>query len=128
MTSLRVALCQMRVHPGEPARNAETMLRWIREKRGAADLLVFPELCVPGYFLGDAWERSAFLRDCEAWNARIVAATGETADSPAVVFGTVAVDWNAKGEDGRPRKFNAWVAAAGGKALEHPSLLSLIHI
>jgi NAD+ synthase (glutamine-hydrolysing) len=112
----------MRVHPGEPARNAETMLRWIADCRGRADLLVFPELCVPGYFLGDAWERAAFLRDCEAWNARLIEATGLAADAPAIVFGSVAVDWAVKGEDGRPRKHNAWIAAAGGKALEHPAL------
>jgi NAD+ synthase (glutamine-hydrolysing) len=112
----------MRVHPGEPARNADTMLRRIAELRGKADLLVFPELCVPGYFLGDAWERAAFLRDCEVWNARLVAATGEHSDSPAIVFGTVAVDWSTKGEDGRPRKHNAWMAAQGGRALEHPGL------
>ena len=77
MTSLRVALCQMRVHPGEPARNAETMLRMIAEYQEKADLLVFPELCVPGYFLGDGWERPAFLRDCETWNARIIESTAE---------------------------------------------------
>jgi NAD+ synthase (glutamine-hydrolysing) len=127
MSSLRIALCQMRVHPGEPARNAETMLRLIVEactvpKEQRADLLVFPELCVPGYFLGDGWERPAFLRDCEAWNARIIAATGAHANAPAVVFGTVAIDWDVKGEDGRPRKYNAWIAAVGGKALEHPGL------
>jgi NAD+ synthase (glutamine-hydrolysing) len=126
MSSLRIALCQMRVHPGEPARNADTILRRIAEavavaKEQRADLLVFPELCVPGYFLGDGWERPAFLRDCEAWNARIIEATAH-ADSPTVVFGSVAVDWDVKGEDGRPRKYNAWIVAAGGKALEHPGL------
>jgi NAD+ synthase (glutamine-hydrolysing) len=126
MSSLRIALCQMRVHPGEPARNADTILRWIAEavavaKEQRADLLVFPELCVPGYFLGDGWERPAFLRDCEAGNARIIEATAHE-DSPTVVFGSVAVDWDVKGEDGRPRKYNAWIVAAGGKALEHPGL------
>ncbi len=122
MTSLRIALCQLRVHPGEPARNAEEMLRHIEAQRGRADLLVFPELCVPGYFLGDAWERPAFLRDCELWNERLIAATGAHADSPAIVFGTVVVDRDAKGEDGRPRKYNAWIVAQHGRALEHPGL------
>ncbi len=119
MPNLSVALCQMRVHPGEPARNAGEMLRVLAELRGKADLAVFPELCVPGYFLGDAWERPAFLRDCEAWNGRIVAASE---GGPAVVFGSVVTDWETKGEDGRPRKHNAWIVAQGGKALEHPGL------
>jgi NAD+ synthase (glutamine-hydrolysing) len=121
-SALRVALCQMRVHPGEPARNAAEMVRLLGELRGKADLAVFPELCVPGYFVGDAWERPAFLRECERWNARVIAATGD-AGAPAAVFGTVAVDWETKGEDGRPRKHNAWVVAQSGKALEHPALM-----
>ncbi len=116
---VRVGLCQMRVYPGEPARNAEALLRRLEEHRGRVDLLVFPEMCLPGYFVGDLWERPAFLRECETWSQRIAEAT---AHGPAAVFGTVAVDWNAKGEDGRPRKFNAFVAAAGGKAWEHPAL------
>jgi NAD+ synthase (glutamine-hydrolysing) len=115
----RIALCQMRVHPGEPRRNAEAVLAVIEAYRGRADLIAFPEMCVPGYLLGDAWERAAFLNDCEGWNQRIVAAT---ADGPAVVFGTVVVDKGARGEDGRPRKYNAWIFAADGRALEHPGL------
>jgi NAD+ synthase (glutamine-hydrolysing) len=51
----------------------------------------------------------------------VIAATGESG-APAAVFGTVAVDWETKGEDGRPRKHNAWIVAQGGKALEHPGL------
>ena len=116
---LRIGLCQMRVHPGEAVRNTESMLRSMEEFRGKADLLVFPELCVPGYLLGDLWERPAFLRDCEYGSKRLVEATER---GPAIVFGNVAVDWDRKGEDGRPRKYNACVAAAGGKALEHPGL------
>jgi NAD+ synthase (glutamine-hydrolysing) len=123
MTSLRVALCQMRVYPGEPARNAALMLEWIESHRGKADLLVFPELCVPGYFLGDGWERPAFLRECELWNQRLIAATAFHSDSPSIVFGTVVVEWGTRGEDGRPRKYNAWVAAQGGQALEHTGLM-----
>lgn len=121
MNSLRIALCPLRVHPGEPARNAAALLQHIEDLRGRADLAVFPELCVPGYFLGDAWERPAFLRDCEQWNERLIAATAP-AGSPAIVFGTVTVDERVKGEDGRPRKYNAWVAAQHGRALEHPGL------
>lgn len=112
----RIALCQMRVHPGEPRRNAEAVLAVIEAYRGRADLIAFPEMCVPGYLLGDAWERAAFLNDCEQWNQRIAAAT---AGGPAVVFGTVAVDRDARGEDGRPRKYNAWIFAADGRALDH---------
>ncbi len=135
-----IGMAQMEVRPGEPARNGETMLAMIAEARNlGVDLLAFPEMCLPGYLLGDMWERPAFLRECEMWSKRIVAATGAdigdaSAGDPSeretrvgqspltVVFGTVITDWNAKGEDGRVRKYNGYVVAQGGRALIHPGL------
>lgn len=115
-----VGMAQMEVFPGEPARNARAMLEIMAAARGSGiDLLVFPEMCLPGYLLGDMWERPAFLRECEAWTRAV---TEATAGGPAAVFGTVIVDWDRKGEDGRPRKYNGYVAAQGGKALRHPGL------
>src|SRR5690606_29075575 len=118
----------MEVFPGDPARNGGRMLEMIASARGkGVDLLVFPEMCVPGYLIGDMWERPAFLRECETWAGRIVAATGAVGDAGAVgnavaagtrpmavVFGTVIPDWKAKGEDGRPRKYNGYIAAMEG--------------
>src|SRR5690606_32177864 len=108
-------------------------LEMIASARGkGVDLLVFPEMCVPGYLIGDMWERPAFLRECETWNQRIVAATDAVDAAGAVaaggarpmaaVFGTVIPDWKAKGEDGRPRKYNGYIAAMNGRAIRHPGL------
>lgn len=116
-----IGMAQMEVFPGEPARNAAAMLEIIAAARAwGPDLLAFPEMCLPGYLLGDMWERPAFLRECEHWTRELVSAT--KGGGPAVVFGTVAVDWKAKGEDGRPRKYNGYVSAQGGRALRHPGL------
>ncbi|MBR1552931.1 MAG: hypothetical protein IJ631_02820, partial [Schwartzia sp.] len=50
----KIALAQMRVIPGHPDRNARTMLQRIDEaKEQYADLIVFPEMAIPGYLLGD---------------------------------------------------------------------------
>lgn len=119
-----VGMAQMEIAPGEPARNGARMLELIAEARAQGiALLAFPELCLPGYLLGDMWERPAFLKECEAWTARIIAATGEPGAAPiAVVFGTVIPDWGAKGEDGRVRKYNGCILAQGGSALRHPGL------
>ncbi len=107
----------MDVYPGEPARNAARMLELMAEAREkGVDLLAFPEMCLPGYLLGDMWERPAFLKDCEAWSEKLIAAT---AMPLFILFGTVCVDWKAKGEDGRPRKYNGFVLAGGGKAIKH---------
>lgn len=129
--AITIALAQLEVFPGEPARNGEAMLALIAEARAAGvDLLAFPEMCLPGYLLGDMWERPSFLRECEAWTERIIVATapgsGGAADGAdagmAVAFGTVIPDWDAKGEDGRVRKFNGYHLAQGGKAIVHPGL------
>ncbi len=122
---IKIAIAQMQVFPGEPARNGARMLELMDGARGlGAHLIAFPEMCVPGYLLGDMWERPAFLRECETWAARIVAATGPGGPGGglAAVFGTVIPEWDRKGEDGRPRKYNGFIAAQDGVAVLHPGL------
>ena len=109
---LRIALAQMRVIPGHPSRNTETMLRMItKAKQQDADLVVFPEMAIPGYLLGDTWEQTSFLEDCEECGREIIAASKEV----AVIFGNVAVDWAKKNNDGRVRKYNAFFTAQDGR-------------
>ena len=109
---LRIALAQMRVIPGHPSRNTETMLRMItKAKQQDADLVVFPEMAIPGYLLGDTWEQTSFLEDCEECGREIIAASKEV----AVIFGNVAVDWTKKNNDGRVRKYNAFFTAQDGR-------------
>ncbi len=107
----RVRLVQMEVRPGHPAENTHRMLEHIRAAQtDHVSLLVFPELCVPGYLIGDEWEQEAFLRECEACTRDLVAASRGL----AIIFGNVAVDWRRRNEDGRVRKYNAlWVAQNG---------------
>jgi NAD+ synthase (glutamine-hydrolysing) len=73
----------------------------------------FPEMAVPGYLLGDEWERQAFLRDCEACGERI----REASQGLVVLFGNVGVDWHKRQEDGRVRKYNALFVAQDGRFL-----------
>ncbi|MBO4852061.1 MAG: NAD(+) synthase [Schwartzia sp.] len=111
---LQIALVQMRVIPGFPDRNTETMLHCIAEARERnADLVIFPEMAIPGYLLGDTWEQPSFLEDCVACGEEIVAASrGIT-----VMFGNVAVDWTKKNNDGRVRKYNAFFTAQDGRLI-----------
>lgn len=109
---LKIALAQIKVIPGRPDLNAEKMLQFIQQaKAGQADLVLFPEMSIPGYLLGDTWEQPAFLRDCEAWGTKIA----QAADTICVLFGNVAIDWQKNGDDGRVRKYNAFFAAQGGQ-------------
>ena len=105
----RIVLVQMEVEPGRPDRNVERMLARIERHRDA-EVVVFSEMCVPGYLIGDAWEVDALVTDFAEWSEAVRgASTGLT-----VLFGNVAVDADRPGEDGRLRKFNAvWVCHDG---------------
>jgi len=110
----RTRLVQFDVAPGRPADNTARMLEAIRQAQSdGVELLVFPEMAVPGYLLGDAWERESFLRECERCGREIQAAAGGT----AVVFGSVGLDWKRRNEDGRVRKYNALFVAHEGRFL-----------
>lgn len=108
---LRVSLAQICVIPGQPALNTGTMLKAIAAaKRKKAELIVFPEMAIPGYLIGDNWEREAFLRECEAGGEKIRSAARDI----TVIFGNVGLDWSKKNEDGRVRKYNALFVAENG--------------
>lgn len=105
---LKIALGQMEVIPGRPDLNTKIMLSMIEQARQEnANVIVFPEMAIPGYLLGDTWEQSAFLRDCEECGRQIIAAS----DGICVIFGNVAIDWNKLNDDGRVRKYNGFFAA-----------------
>ena len=100
----RIGLAQMEVRPGRPDLNVARMREMIAEARASAlDLIAFPELCVPGYLVGDAWEQDALVRDFAAWDEVLRAAS----EGITVVYGNIALDPARIGEDGRIRKFNA---------------------
>jgi len=111
---LRIALGQMEVIPGRPDRNFQTMMTMVASARAQkAHIIIFPEMAIPGYLLGDTWEQSAFLRDCEIYGQKIV----EASAGLCIVFGNIGVDWNKKNDDGRVRKYNACFIAQNGKLI-----------
>jgi len=112
--AITIACGQMEVIPGRPDLNTAKILELIaKAKAEAVDLLLLPEMSVPGYLIGDLWEQQAFLQDCESYGQEIIkATTGLT-----VIFGNVGLDWKRINEDGRPRKYNAAFVAQDGKVL-----------
>jgi len=102
----------MEVLPGKPQENTASMLQAIeRAKTDGVELIVFPEMAVPGYLIGDEWEHEAFLRECESCCNEIRAASKNI----VVVFGCIGIDWKKKNEDGRVRKYNALFVAENRK-------------
>jgi len=115
--AIKIAAYQAEIIPAQPDKNAAHILALLgdAQKRGA-QIAVFPELCLPGYMLGDLWEQPEFLRDCEYYGELIADATKET--ELTVIFGNVAVDPSCVNEDGHVRKYNALFAAQHGKFLQ----------
>ena len=109
----------MEVRAGRPDLNVESMLGFIERAREAgAAIVAFPEMCIPGYILGDTWEIEAFVEDYESWSTAILDASRRI----AVVFGNVAIDRRAIGEDGRVRKLNAVWVCYDGRFVERAGL------
>ncbi len=112
--SIRTSLIQMEVTAGKPAVNTASMLKAIENARtDGIELLVFPEMSVPGYLIGDEWEHESFLRECEECCDELRSAS----NGLVIVFGSVGLDWQKRNEDGRVRKYNALFAAENGKFL-----------
>ena len=62
---LKIACGQMEVIPGRPDLNTRKMLQMIEQARAEqADVILFPEMAIPGYLIGDRWEQPAYLDDC----------------------------------------------------------------
>lgn len=111
---IHITTAQLDVRPGHIRDNWEAISEEIRRAREShADILVLPELCLTGYLIGDLWDQTAFIRECEAYNERIAAASAGL----TVIWGSCAVDWERIQDDGRVRKYNAAFAAAGGHFL-----------
>ena len=114
-----IALAQMEVRAGRPDLNVGSMLGFIERARAAgAAIVAFPEMCIPGYILGDTWEIDALVEDFESWSDAI----REASRGIAVVFGNVALDRAAIGEDGRVRKLNAAWVCHDGRFVERAGL------
>ncbi len=62
---MRIALAQIDPTVGDLKGNSELIIRRAREARGAAaDVVVFPELCVCGYPPEDLVIKDYFVADC----------------------------------------------------------------
>ena len=111
-------MAQIEVVPGKPDTNAKKMIDCIKmAQEGNADIIVFPELCIPGYLIGDTWERPSFLKECEMAERDVIANT----KGICAVFGNVRIEQTEKNEDGRVRKYNAAVVAIDGKNIDGPN-------
>lgn len=112
LAGIKISLCQMPVVAARPDLNTEYVIKELKKaaERGS-DLIIFPEMCVSGYLIGDMFEDKCFIDDVVAKNSEICLAT--LGITPAI-FGSLSA-YNDIGEDGRMRISNASFFAANGK-------------
>ena len=117
---IRIAFGQIQVHPGEPATNFQSMMHAIDyAKAVSTDILIFAELCLSGYMVGDLWDQVPFINDCLYYGDEIVKATANT--NLTIIFGNVGIDESLRNLDGSLRKYNALYVASNGKLVSNPS-------
>lgn len=109
---IKITCGQMEIIPGRPDLNYKKILELIdRAKTIGSDILLLPEMCLPGYLIGDNWEQQSFLDDCAYYNSKLVEASADI----CLLFGSVAWEIDKLNEDGRLRKYNAAFAAYKGQ-------------
>lgn len=107
-----ISIAQINVVAGHPRRNYETIKEKINDaKKDGADVVIFPEMCVPGYLMGDTWEKESFINDCLYYNEEII----KLSDEIAIIFGSVTANPENTNEDGRIRKYNCAIVANKGQ-------------
>jgi NAD+ synthase (glutamine-hydrolysing) len=115
---LTYALGQIDVVPGRPDSNSA---RIIKEAIAAAargvQVIVFPEMCVSGYLLGDKFNSASFADDIAVYNQRIVDALAGY--DIVVIFGTFAIDRTKVNENGRYRMYNVAIVAHKGEVIQN---------
>ncbi len=119
---INAVIAQLDITAGRPDVNAAKILAAIEQaKKKSADLVVFSEMAVPGYFLGDEWENTAFIRDAFSYNEDIRRAS----ENIVVIWGNVDIEPPKRNEDGRLRKYNAAFVVQNGSLVgkTHKTLL-----
>ena len=111
---VKIICGQLEITPGRPDLNYHKIIKTIDEARSRkADILLLPEMALPGYLIGDLWEQQSFLDDCEYYAQQIALHSKDI----CVMFGSVAVEAGKLNEDGRVRKYNAAFACHDGKLI-----------
>jgi len=112
---MRIALAQINPTSGDIGRNTALIIDAVTAAASErADLVVVPEMALPGYCIGDLVEDVAFL---EA-NERAMREIAQAARGITAVVGFVDFDLNARNDNGTIRKYNAAAVVRDRRVLQ----------
>ncbi len=112
---MRIALAQLNATSGDISGNTAKIISAVNEASTlGADLLVTPEMAIPGYCIGDLVEDADFLDA----NERAMRAVADAARGITVVAGFIDFDRNARNDNGTIRKYNAAAVLCDGQVLQ----------
>jgi NAD+ synthase (glutamine-hydrolysing) len=112
---MRIALAQLNPTSGDIAGNAARIIAAIEQAAAQhVDLVVAPEMALPGYCIGDLIENPDFL----AANDRAMEEIARASRGLTAVFGFIESDPAARNDIGMVRKFNAAAVVRDGRVLQ----------
>lgn len=103
---MKIAAAQIDIIAANPEANFNSINEFVikASSESSIDMIVFPELTIPGYLMGDIWEELSFLDECDYWLNQVK----KTAENNGIyiLVGSVART-NDVNFDGRVKKYNA---------------------
>lgn len=112
---MRVALAQLNPTSGDIRGNCARIIGAIEEAaRKRAELVVTPEMALPGYCIGDLVENQEFLTA----NERAMHDVARAARGITAVVGFIDHEPDARNENGTVRKYNAAAVVRDGRVLQ----------
>ncbi|HTM24850.1 MAG TPA: NAD(+) synthase [Vicinamibacterales bacterium] len=112
---MRVALAQINPFSGDLRRNASAIIDRIAAAAAErAEVVVTPELALPGYCIGDLVEDAAFL----AANENALQRVAEAARGITAIVGFIDHDPTAVNDHGTVKKYNAAAVVRDGRVIQ----------
>ncbi len=112
MKDLKIGIAQVLTHPGKLSENESKIVEYIRKARHlGVDLIIFPELALPGYLVMDLAYNEVFLRELRCSLDRI----RKESSGIDIVLGTIRWDETGQRPGGRPMLYNSAAFLSAGE-------------
>ena len=110
-----IHLWQIEVVAWRPDLNLKEILKSIKNTP-SWDLLILPEMAIPGYMIWDKWKSNSFIKECNEMNQDILDELKINWNS--AIWWNISFDENAKNNDWSIKKFNSAFVAQNGELLK----------